>query len=43
MIEEVGKDEVEENLDEFDAEVKRLRALVIDAVVNLSEDDQEDD
>ena len=37
MIEEVGKDEVEENLDEFDEEVKRLRALVIDAVLQSSE------
>ena len=42
MVEEVGIEEVEEKLDEFDAEVKRLRSLVIDAVANSSEDDQED-
>ena len=40
MVEEVGKEEVEQKLDEFDAEVKRLRSLVIDAVANSSEDDR---
>ena len=39
MVEEVGKEEVEQKLDEFDAEVKRLRSLVIDAVANSSEDE----
>ena len=44
MVEEVGKEEVEQKLDEFDAEVKRLRSLVIDAVANSSEDEvQEED
>jgi len=35
---------LEQKLDEFDAEVKRLRSLVIDAVANSSEDEvQEED
>ena len=40
MVEQVGKEEVEQKLDAFDAEVKRLRSLVIDAVANSSEDDR---
>ena len=40
MVEQVGKEEVEQKLDEFDAEGKRLRTLVIDAVENSSEDEQ---
>ena len=40
MVEQVGKEEVEQKLDEFDEEVKRLRSLVIDAVENSSEDEQ---
>ena len=30
MVEDVGKEEVEQKLEEFDVEVKRLRALMID-------------
>ena len=43
MVEEVGKEEVEKKLEEFDIEVKTLRALVIDAVANSSEEEQEDE
>ena len=43
MVQEVGKEEVEKKLDEFDIEVKKMRALVIDAVANSSEDEPEDE
>ena len=43
MVQEVGKEEVEKKLDEFDIEVKKIRALVIDAVANSSEDEPEDE
>ena len=43
MVKEVGKEVVEEKLEDFDNEIKQLRAQVIDDAFGISSSDEEGD